>query len=102
MLVNIDRNYIRAYSPDPVTFEPYPNDYWNTSVQAGVIKIIDGMTWKLMTGDPGCSLIDKQDQGSLEIAQFNKYTIVALRTFGKPCIVSKNTPARSVSKCATL
>ena len=61
MLVNIDRNYIRAYSPDPVTFEPYPNDYWNTSVQAGVIKIIDGMTWKLMTGDPGCSLIDKQN-----------------------------------------
>jgi len=60
MLVNIDRNYIRAYSPDPVNFEPYTNGFWNTSIQAGVVKIIDGITWKLLTGDPGCPLVDKQ------------------------------------------
>ena len=27
---------------------------------AGVVKIIDGITWKLLTGDPGCPLVDKQ------------------------------------------
>ena len=60
MLVNIDRNYIRAYSPDPASFEPYPNEFWNTSVQAGVVRQIDGYLWKLVTGDPGCPLIDAQ------------------------------------------
>ena len=78
MLVNIDRNYIRAYSPDPVSFEPYENDYWNTSIQAGVIKIIDGMTWKLMTGDPGCSLIDKQEYGFHQNFQFRANKIYSL------------------------
>ena len=53
LLVNIDYDYIRAYSPDPVRYEPYPNPYFNTTVQAGLILIVNETKWKIMTADPG-------------------------------------------------
>ena len=65
MLINIDYDYIRAYSPDPVTFQPYPNPYFNTSVQAGIIAEIGGSRWKLITGDPGCPKYKQCDQRPL-------------------------------------
>ena len=74
VLVNIDYDYIRAYSPDPVTFQPFPNPYFNTSIQAGIIAEIGGSRWKLITGDPGCPKYKQCDQQPLP----NPFTSVRL------------------------
>ena len=65
ILVNIDYDYIRAYSPDPDSYKPYPNPYFNTSVQAGIIAELGGTRWKLTTGDPGCPKYKQCDQEPL-------------------------------------
>ena len=45
--------------PDPEHFQPYPNPYFNTSIHSAIISKINGISWKFMTGDPGCGGFDQ-------------------------------------------
>lgn len=58
ILLNIDREYDRGYSPDPINFTHYENPFFDTSIHAAIVSELDGVTWKLLTGDPGCELYD--------------------------------------------
>jgi len=62
ILLNIDRFFLRENNgegPDPINFTEYPNPFFpNTSIHAAIVAEVDGITWKLLTGDPGCSLFN--------------------------------------------
>ena len=60
--LNIDKdNGYGRFGPVP-NLAPYPNDYFNTTIHAGIVSRLNGISWKFMTGDPGCDGFDQSWQ----------------------------------------